>query len=75
MCVIGALIGVPIGIALGRWTWAASAHQIGVAEDLGAPFGTVLAVIGAGLVLLLVLGATAGWVAGRALPSSALRAP
>jgi len=75
MCLVGALIGVPIGIALGRWTWAASARQLGVAEGLGAPFATVVAIIGFGLVLLLLLGATAGWIAGRATPSSALRVP
>lgn len=75
MCILGALVGVPIGMALGRWTWAASAHQLGVAETLGAPFVVLLAVIGFGLVLLALMGATAGWFAGRATPSSALRVP
>jgi ABC-type lipoprotein release transport system permease subunit len=75
MCVIGALIGVPVGIALGRWTWSASAHQLGVADHLSAPMLALVAVIVAGLVLLLVLGAIAGWFAGRSTPSRVLRVP
>jgi hypothetical protein len=68
-------VGVPIGIAFGRWTWAVSAHQLGVTEGLGAPFATLLGIIAFGLVLLLLLGATAGWFAGRATPSRVLRVP
>jgi hypothetical protein len=75
MAVIGALIGIPVGIALGRWTWAASAHQLGVSQALGAPIAVLSAVISFGLVLLLILGATAGWWAGRATPATTLRTP
>src|SRR5205807_5084868 len=75
MCVAGAVVGLPLGIALGRWTWAASAHQLGVGEDVTAPLGLVGAVIVAGLALLLVAGAAAGWWAGRSTPAHALRAP
>jgi FtsX-like permease family len=75
MCVVGALIGVPLGIALGRWTWAASARQLGVGEGLGAPMLALLALVLFAVVLLGLLGATAGWFAGRATPSDALRVP
>ena len=75
MCLIGALVGVPLGIALGRWTWAASAHQLGVRQDVAAPLVIMLAVIGAGLILLVGAGATAGSWAARATPARTLRAP
>jgi hypothetical protein len=75
MCLIGALVGIPLGIALGRWTWAASARQLGVSEAMGAPLAVLFVVIAAGLGLLLLLGATAGFFAARATPARALRTP
>lgn len=75
MAVIGALVGIPVGIALGRWTWAASAHQLGVSQALDAPLVVLFTVVGFGLALLLLLGATAGWWAGRATPATTLRTP
>jgi len=55
MALAGAVIGIPVGIALGRWTWAASAHQLGVSPSMGAPIAVLFSVVAAGLVLLLVL--------------------
>jgi hypothetical protein len=75
MAVFGALVGIPLGIALGRWTWAASAHQLGVSQALGAPLAVLFSVVALGFVLLVVLGATAGWWAGRATPARNLRTP
>jgi hypothetical protein len=75
MSLVGALVGIPVGIALGRWTWAASARQLGVSPAIGAPLAVLFAVVGFGLVLLLTLGATAGWWAGRATPARSLRTP
>src|SRR5205085_7859923 len=49
----GALVGIPLGIALGRWTWAASAHQLGVSQQLGAPLAVLFTVVAVGLVLML----------------------
>jgi len=75
MALAGAVIGIPIGIALGRWTWRASAHQLGVSQALGAPLAVLFTVVGFALVLLVLLGATAGWWAGRATPATTLRTP
>ena len=74
-CIAGAVVGLPLGVALGRWVWTANAHQLGVGEDAATPVGVLLAVIGVGLGLLLVFGAIAGWWAGRSTPAHALRAP
>jgi len=75
ICILGVLLGVPLGLALGRWTWALSAHQLGVGEEAVVPLLVIAVVLGGGLALLLALGASAGWWAGRATPSSALRVP
>jgi len=75
MCILGVVIGVPLGLALGRWVWMLSAHQLGVGEGAVVPFIVLAAVLGGGLGLLLALGASAGWWAGRSTPSSALRVP
>ena len=75
LCLIGVLVGVPLGIALGRWTWAANAHQLGVGEGIGAPLLVMTTVLAVGLVLLVAAGATAGSWAARATPARTLRAP
>jgi hypothetical protein len=75
MCVLGVVIGVPLGIALGRWTWSLSAHQLGVGEGAVLPIAVMAVILGAGLGLLAALGASAGWWAGRSTASSALRVP
>ena len=75
MCILGVVVGVPLGIALGRWTWSLSAHQLGVGEGAVVPFVVMAAVLGGGLALLLALGASAGLWAGRSTPGSALRVP
>jgi hypothetical protein len=75
MSVLGVVIGVPLGVAVGRWTWSLSAHQLGVGEGAIVPIAVMAIVLGGGLGLLLALGASAGWWAGRSTPSSALRVP
>jgi len=75
LCVVGVVVGVPLGVALGRWTWSLSAHQLGVGEGAVVPVAVLVIVLGGGLGLLLALGASAGWWAGRSTPSNALRVP
>jgi hypothetical protein len=75
MCLLGVVVGVPIGLALGRWTWSLSAHQLAVGEGAVVPAVVLAAALGCGLGLLLAMGASAGWWAGRSTPSSALRVP
>ncbi len=75
MALLGAVVGIPVGIALGRWTWAASAHQLGVSPDMGAPLAVLFSVVALAFGVLLLLGAAAGWWAGRATPGRTLRTP
>ncbi|HET7489645.1 MAG TPA: FtsX-like permease family protein [Acidimicrobiales bacterium] len=73
LCGAGAVLGVPLGIAVGRWAWTASAHGLGVAEHGPAPAALLLRVVVAGLAILAAGGAAAGWWAGRRSPAAALR--
>jgi hypothetical protein len=45
------LVGIPLGIAAGRWTWTSVARAIDVAPDPVIPALAVLAVVGGALVI------------------------
>ena len=69
-----ALIGLPVGIALGRMAWLALAHQLGIVPDVSTPVvGVVL--VGPAMVLIAnLIALVPGWLAGRVPPAVALRA-
>jgi hypothetical protein len=72
--IIAALIGVPLGVAAGRWTWTAFANSIGVVPATVVPATAMVL----GLLGLLAAGnLLAAWpaaVAARITPAAALRA-
>jgi hypothetical protein len=67
------LIGLPVGVAAGRWVWMLSASRLGVPADPLVPFTFVIAAIPVALVLANALAAGPGLVAGRLSPASVLR--
>jgi len=72
---VGALVvGVPFGIAVGRWTWRLLASGLGSVSPPIVPAVAVLAVVPAALVTANLLAAGPGWLAGRVRPAEALRA-
>jgi ABC-type lipoprotein release transport system permease subunit len=72
--VIAAIVGVPAGVAAGRWAWASFAGLIGVVPVSVVPVTTLfagfLALLAAGNLLALLPAA----VAARTSPATALRA-
>lgn len=72
--IIAALIGVPLGVAAGRWTWTAFANSIGVVPAAVVPVAALVL----GLLGLLAAGnLLAAWpaaMAARTPPAAALRA-
>ncbi len=67
------LIGVPVGVVVGRLTWSALAEEIGVAVDPGTPFAYLaLAVVVVGVVANAVAVAPA-LLAARVRPAPVLR--
>src|SRR5207247_643879 len=45
LALVAALIGIPLGIAAGRWTWNAFANTLGIVPSPAVPFAAVLLAI------------------------------
>ena len=67
-------IGVPLGIAGGRWLWTRFASDIGVAPDAGVPALLLLAAVGVVLLVGIVSAAAPGVMAAATRPAEAMRA-
>jgi hypothetical protein len=66
-------IGLPAGVAAGRWVWMVFASRLGVAPDPRIPMTAVLLAVPAALAVANALAAGPGLVAGRLAPASVLR--
>jgi hypothetical protein len=71
---VGAAIGVPLGIALGRFLWDLFARQISVVPEPTVPSVTVALVIAGALVTANLVAALPGWAAARTPAGAVLRA-
>jgi putative ABC transport system permease protein len=71
---VAGLIGVPLGIAGGRWAWRLLAQQLGVATGPVVPPLPVLAIAVGALLAANVVAAGPGWLAARTRPAVTLRA-
>ncbi|MEX2555077.1 MAG: FtsX-like permease family protein [Actinomycetota bacterium] len=67
------LVGIPVGIAAGRWTWSLLSDRLGVDAQPVAPLGWIA--LGAAAVVLLanVVAMAPGRVAARTRPAETLR--
>jgi hypothetical protein len=72
--VIGLVIGVPAGIALGRWAWSIVANQFGVRDVTVVPVFVVVLIAVASIVAANVLASVPALVASRTRPAEILRA-
>jgi len=71
---VGLVIGVPVGIAAGRWLWLAFAHELSAVPDPVVPVASVaLATVGA-LILANLVAALPGRRAARTPAAEVLRA-
>jgi MacB-like periplasmic core domain/FtsX-like permease family len=71
---LGAVVGVPLGIALGRFLWDLFARQINVVPEPTVPGPTVALIAVGALVLANVVAAVPGRMAGRTPTALLLRA-
>jgi hypothetical protein len=67
------LVGVPLGVVAGRWTWAAFADAAGVATSATIDVPLMLLVIPATVVLANLIAAWPGRAAAQLRPASLLR--
>jgi hypothetical protein len=74
IAVIGLLIGVPVGIAFGRWLWLAFARELSAVPDPVVPAGSIALAALAAVVLANLVAALPGRSAGRTSAAIVLRA-
>jgi FtsX-like permease family len=73
LALVAIIVGVPAGIALGRWTWRLVADNVGSVSPPIVPVALVLLVVPATLIVANLLAGGPAWSAGRVRPSEALR--
>jgi predicted lysophospholipase L1 biosynthesis ABC-type transport system permease subunit len=70
---IALLIGLPVGIAGGRWAWHYLATQLGVLPEPAIPLTTIIITIPAALVLANLIATAPGQAAAHIQPATILR--
>jgi hypothetical protein len=70
---LAAAVGVPLGVAGGRWAWRLVADQLGVVSGPVVPPLPVLAIAAGALVVANLAAAGPGWTAARIRPAVVLR--
>jgi ABC-type lipoprotein release transport system permease subunit len=71
---IAVVVGVPLGIAAGRWGWEEFAQRLGVPDQPVTPYVAIAAVAGFALLVAIVTAAIPARIAARTRPGTALRA-
>jgi ABC-type lipoprotein release transport system permease subunit len=71
---LGLVVGIPVGIAAGRWTWNLVADELGVVPEPVTPVPLILLVIPAAVLLANLVAAVPARMAARTRPALVLRA-
>jgi FtsX-like permease family len=71
--VVALAIGVPLGLAAGRWAWQLTADALGVDSGAVVPWPATVAVVAGTLVAANLAAAVPGRAASRLRPAAALR--
>ncbi len=71
--VIGLIVGIPLGLVLGRFVWASVANGFGVSTDPTWPMIGILVLIPVALILLNLVAAIPARTAARTRPAVVLR--
>jgi len=70
---VAAAIGIPVGIACGRWVWIVFAHQLGIVPRPAVPLLTFFVLAALTLVVANVVAILPGRAAARVQPAPVLR--
>ncbi|MFN2591521.1 MAG: FtsX-like permease family protein, partial [Candidatus Dormibacteria bacterium] len=71
---IAVVVGIPVGIAAGRWAWTFFADQQGLVTDPAVPPATLVLLVPASLALAVIIAAFPARVAAATHPAEMLRA-
>jgi hypothetical protein len=71
---VAVLVGLPLGVAAGRWAWNLFAEQIGAVPEAVTPVGLILLVVPATLLLANIVAVLPGRIASRTRSALVLRA-
>jgi hypothetical protein len=74
IAVVGLVIGLPVGVAAGRWLWLAFARELSAVPDPVIPAGSIALAVIAALVLANLVAALPGRAAARTPAAVVLRA-
>ena len=70
---VALIAGIPLGILVGRWSWALFAASVGVDPSIKVAALPMVAEIGAALLLAIITAAIPGRAAARVRPAAVLR--
>ena len=71
---IALLIGLPTGVAAGRWAWRYLATQLGVLPEPAVPLTAIVSAVPGALVVANLIAAVPGRAAARTQPATIFRA-
>lgn len=69
----GLVLGVPLGVVVGRWSWSILAGAVGVARDPLVPAVGLAVVVPTALLIASAVAAVTGLSAARTRPAAVLR--
>jgi ABC-type lipoprotein release transport system permease subunit len=70
---VGLVVGIPLGILVGRWAWDLVATGLGVRPVVESPVAWLVLAVGAALVIVNLIALVPGRIAARTRPAVALR--
>ena len=73
LALVSLAIGIPLGIAVGRWIWTAFSNQLGILPSPAIPVAAVLVTVPATLLLANLIAFLPGRAAGRVQAATILR--
>jgi ABC-type lipoprotein release transport system permease subunit len=74
LVVVALVVGLPIGVASGRWLWSGFARQVGVAPDPLTPLKALLLTIPTAIMIANIVATVPAWTAAQVPPNRGLRA-
>ena len=72
--VVALLVGIPVGIAAGRWAWSALASGLGTSSSAVVPVAAMMMLVPSVLLMINLIAVLPGSAAARVSPAQAMRA-